>query len=109
MSDIPLQEQDYLVAIKAASALQATLEILDAIVGLATCWIAYGDTQAGADILAFVLRQPEITPETYALAEEHWLELESRICPRVLFDAKAFAQEITLPDMLAYVFAHPSD
>lgn len=98
-------ERDYLAAIRAAHSIGASGEVLDALVGLADVYIERGETQEGADVLAYVLRQAQAAPATRAHAQESWDTLETYICPRVLLDAADFASKAALSDLIEYVFA----
>ncbi len=60
-----------------------------------------GDTTPAANALAFVMLHPAAGPVTYDRAEDLFLELEATICPRVIMDAKAYAQTVTLPSLLS--------
>jgi|GEM_PF-1277470 len=103
MSDIQLTQRDYLAAIQAAQSINATHELYDALVGLCGCYIEQGLTQEASDVLAFVLLQNDLAVDTYDTAIEYFEDLESRICPRVILDAKTFAQEVDLEDIIWYV------
>lgn len=70
---------------------------------LAEYCIEIGQTQAGADILAFVLRQSATDPLTRERADESFAELESRVCPRIILDAREFAADMDLPGMIHYL------
>lgn len=70
---------------------------------LAEYCINLGHTQTGADILAFVLRQSDADPLTLERAEEGFAELESRVCPRIILDAREFAADMDLPGMIHYL------
>jgi len=60
-------------------------------------------TQTAADTLAFLLQDPEVSLTVRAQAAEIFDELESRICPRVILDARGFADGMDLPTMLEYL------
>jgi hypothetical protein len=62
-----------------------------------------GFTQEAADVLAFLLRCDDIPQDCLAAAADLFEELETRICPRVILDAKDFASKATLDDILEYV------
>ena len=100
-----ITEQDLLTSIQAAQAIEATHEILDALTQLAGIYIERGETQEGADVLAFVMRCDDMPDDVYDLADEHWEDLARYICPRVLLDAEDFGSKATLADVIAYVFA----
>lgn len=100
-----MTEKDFLVRIRAAHSLNAIAELLDALTDLAAFYIERGETQEGADVLAFVLQQTNAAPDTQEAAHVHWEDLERYICPRVLLDAEDFAAKATLNDLIEYVFA----
>jgi hypothetical protein len=103
MSDY-LTEQGLLTTIKAALAIDATHELLDSLVYLAAVYIEQGQTQEGADILAYTLRCEDVASETYARAEEVWEDLACWICPRVLLDAEDFASKANFEDIIETIF-----
>ncbi len=53
--------------------------------------------------LAFILRQDALPTELRAMAEELMAEIESRVCPRLVLDARAFAAEMDLQSMVEYL------
>lgn len=101
----PLTEKDLLISLKAAHALGAIHEILATMTDIAAQYNAQGLTQEGADILAFVLRNPYTPEDILEAAEDHWDDLASWICPRVLVDAEDFGSKATLDDVIEYIFA----
>ena len=62
-----------------------------------------GLTQTAADILAFLMIQADASESVKCSAEAMFLELESRICPRVIHDAKEFAAGMDLQTMIEYL------
>ena len=70
---------------------------------LAEYCIEIGQTQTGADILAFLLRQSDADPLTLERAAECFAELESRVCPRIILDAREFAADMDLKGMIHYL------
>lgn len=100
-----MTERDYLASIRAAKSLSAVTELLDSFTGLAAIYVERGETQEGADVLAYVLRHPETAPDTHEAAQAQWDDLERYICPRVLLDAQDFASKADLEDLIEYVFA----
>lgn len=97
-------QKDLHIALKAALAINATCEVLDVMTDIAAGYIQQGYTQEGADVLAFVLIQALLMPDTRSRAEELFAELETRLCPRVLWDAREFAALATLDDVVEYIF-----
>lgn len=65
--------------------------------------IELGQAQTAADTLAFLLLQNDIDPEIFMQAEDVFADLESRICPRVILDAREFAADMDLVSMLEYL------
>ncbi len=100
-----LQEKDWLLMLQAAQSIQARAESLEALVGLAAVYIERGETQEGADVLAFVLRCPDAPDDILQRAQDTWDDLARYICPRVLLDAEDFASKATFADVLEYVYA----
>lgn len=104
MSNELLPEKDYQIALRAALAINAVGEALDAMTSLAQRWLESGSTQEGANLLVFVMNHPDVRYDTFDRAEEMFLELEARACPRVLLDAKEFVLGKSLTTMATYVF-----
>jgi len=96
-------EKDYLASIRASYAIHATDELWFAMTQLAELYIQRGWTQEASDILAFILLQADIPQNTYNQAEELFDDLERSICPRVIWDAKAFASDMDLVGIVEYV------
>ncbi len=67
--------------------------------------IEHGITDHAANILAFVLAQPDVHPSTYDHADALFDDLEATICPRVILDARTYAETATLQNVLAGVQA----
>jgi len=103
-----LEERNWLLILRAADEMNARIESLDAMTNLAQVYIERGETQEGADVLAFVLRCPDTAPDTAERAQQAWDDLACYICPRVLLDAEDFASKATYADLLEYVFAGTS-
>lgn len=104
MSNDLLPEKDYRIALKAALAINAVGEALDAITWVAQGWLQRGSMQEGANLLVFVMNHPDVRYDTFDRAEEMFLELESRACPRVLLDAKEFVLGKSVGTMATYIF-----
>ena len=110
MADYPLTEQDYRIAIRTGYAMNAHAEVLDSMTRLAYLLHKLGHNQEAADLLAYVLIQVDTPADTYDRAEDLMMSLEASICPRVVYDAKAFAYDTTLEDMMDYLFTEdPAD
>ena len=60
-------------------------------------------TQMAADALAFVLLQDDLSPELRQQADELYAEMESRVCPRIILDARQFAADMDLQTTIEYV------
>ncbi|QPC82514.1 hypothetical protein G4Y79_22975 [Phototrophicus methaneseepsis] len=101
----PSTERDLLASVRAAWAIHAYIEVLDAVTELACLYIEQGLTQEGADVLAFVLRQQGLPDDLHKRAVTAYEDLEASICPRVLLDAQDFASKATLWDIVEYVLA----
>lgn len=104
MTDTILTEKDLLISIRMALAIDAFTDALDAMTQLAGLWIERGDTQEGADLLAFVMRDKRTHPETYDKAEDFWDGLATYACPRVMVDAEDFGKKATFDDVVEYIF-----
>ena len=102
-SPLSTPESQWLALLQAARIIDSVADCLAALVGWAAHSIARGETQEGADVLAWVLRQPSVSDETREMAQDLWDELAARICPRVLLDAADFAAYATLDDLCEYV------
>lgn len=109
MPDHDPTEKDYHIALKAALAIDAVSEALDALMGLAQLHIAKGETQTGANLLLFVMNHPDVRHDTFDHAEELFLELETHVCPRVIADARAFVLGKSLATVAAHLFAPPGE
>ena len=96
-------EKDYLASIRASYAIQANDELWYAMTQLAQLYCQRGWTQTPSDLLAFILLQDDVPADIYQQAEELFDDLERSICPRVIWDAKAFASDMDLVGMVEYV------
>lgn len=101
--NVKLTEKDYLASIHVAYKIHAIGELWTAMTRLPELYVSKGWTQEASDILAFILLQDDVPQDIHNLAEELFDDLERSICPRVIWDAKAFAQEMSLEDMVAYL------
>lgn len=66
--------------------------LYDELAQLAILAIAEGQTQTGADVLAFLRRQADLPATVRDMVDEHWEDLATWACPRVLLDAETEAQ-----------------
>ncbi len=60
-------------------------------------------SQAAADILAFLLLQSDLSAAIKETAEDMFADLEGRICPRIVYDAREFAAAMDIIAMLEYI------
>jgi len=82
---------------------EAARQFHRAMIALSENCIALGQTQTAADTLAYLLLRNDIDPELLIRADELFADLESRICPRVILDARDFAAGMDLGSMLEYL------
>ena len=68
----------------------------EALIALAHLMWEREQTQMAADALAFVLLQDDLSLELRELADELFAEMESRVCPRIILDARQFAADMDL-------------
>lgn len=83
------------ITLQAAQAAGLTTEALDALTQLAALLIARHHKEEAAALLAYVLQHGAAYRQIYSHAEDLWLDLETELCPRVLWDARAQAQTLT--------------
>lgn len=69
---------------------------------LAASCIEQGLTETAADILAFVLCRSDVNAALRDSAEDIFADLEGRICPRVIADARGLAAGMDLRTMIEY-------
>jgi hypothetical protein len=103
MSPLSIPESHWFALLQASCVFEARADSLAAFVGIAAYNISRGETQEGADVLAWVMRQPLLSTETHEMAHILWDDLATWICPRVLLDAADFAQYATFDDLYEYV------
>lgn len=92
-----------LASIQNHYAIQAETELFPCFVQLAALYIEAGNTQEGADVLAYLLARPETPAAIQEEAQALWDDLARWICPRVLYDAEDFGRKAELKDLVAYV------
>jgi len=96
---------DYLCkALKSAMDGEAISLALGTLVEIAEHLVEIGDKEWAAHILAVILCYP-LSDYCRERAERLMLDLTSELCPRVIVDAEARAQEITLSDMVTEILA----
>lgn len=103
MTMTPAKKADYLASIHASYAISAMDEFWYAMIQLADLYIKQEETQIASDILAFVLLQDGIATDIYEQADALFDELERRICPRVIWDAKSFANDMDIEGMVEHI------
>lgn len=74
-----------------------------ALIAFAAACLERDMAQTAADTLAFLLQYPGVSASVRDEAVEIFDELESRICPRVILDARSFADGMDLSTMLEYL------
>lgn len=105
MDDYRRARKAFIAVIRSAMAIDATAETLDALVGLALLDLNAGRSDEAAGLLAFALHHPDTPDEARNQAFDLFLDLETRICPRVILDASARAREANLVQMVGEVLA----
>lgn len=88
--------------LSAAMDAEITLKVLDLLVEIAAQHCVLGEKERAAEILAVVKQYP-MHPLTKERALPLWDALECELCPRVIVDATAAADQMTLEDMVALV------
>lgn len=78
-------------------------ELYSAMFAFAAACLERDMTQTAADTLAFLLQDPGVSEAVRGEAAEIVDDLESRICPRVILDARSFADGMDLRTMLEYL------
>src|SRR4051794_589279 len=90
--------------LEAAMEAEITPKVLDILVEVAKMSVYHDDKTFAVEILALALEYP-MRVETLQEAEQLYADLETELCPRVMLDARAQAQVITLEDIVARVLA----
>ena len=88
--------------LKVALRNDAMMMVMDTLVRLTEVLIDKKEKERAAELLTIAMEYPMRTV-TRQKAEQIYLDLEAELCPRVMSDAKALAQEITLDDVLAAI------
>lgn len=99
-----LTESDLRLSIQAGLAIQSPHAVLESLVQLAAVYIDKGNTQEGADILAYLLHRLDTPQDIKEQGQVLWDDLATWICPRVLYDAEDFGRKAALEDVVDYVF-----
>ena len=100
--------RQYCEALRAAIETGAVPAALEALVGIAEALIERGELARAAEILALVLCYP-MHRDTREMAEAMFMDLEGELYPRVIIDAKARAEVLTLDDMATDVLAEMAE
>lgn len=77
--------------------------LLRALYALSQTYWANGLADAAAENLAFILLRDNLAPDLQESAEALLADIESRICPRIILDARTFAAEMDLQSMVEYL------
>lgn len=77
--------------------------LLRAFYALARTYWANGLAEAAAENLTFILLQDNLVPDLQESAEALLADIEGRICPRIILDARTFAAEMDLQSMVEYL------
>ena len=78
----------------------ALVEVYAGLVELAGLMVEHGYTTEAANLLAWLMHQPDVPYDLYDNADDLWIDLEGSLCPRVIADAKMDAALITLRGVL---------
>lgn len=100
-----MTERQLLTALKGSLAIGSVPDALEVMTQIAAVYIGDGMTQEGADVLATVMRHPQVAEDTHEYALDQWEALECWICPRVLLDAEDFGKKATFDDLIEYIYA----
>ncbi|MGB1288870.1 MAG: hypothetical protein ACPG7F_20220 [Aggregatilineales bacterium] len=104
MSALTHEEKTLMLQLKACTSMKLHAGVMQTLVRVADMYIVRGETQEGADVLAYVLRQ-QLPDDVFIRARDLYEGLETWICPRVLMDAQYFADRATLDDIIEYVLS----
>jgi hypothetical protein len=88
--------------LKVALRNDAMMMVMDTLVRLTEVLIEKREKERAAELLTLALEYP-MRPVTRHKAEQIYLDLEAELCPRVMADAKALVDDITLDDLLAAI------
>lgn len=80
----------------------AMLMVMDTLIKIAELLIEKQDQERAVEILVFVLHYP-LRPDSRQRAETLYHELELVLPPRLISDARALANDLTLDDLLAAI------
>jgi hypothetical protein len=85
--------------LKIAMKNEALLMVMDTLIKMAELMTEKGNKERAVEILTIVLQYP-LRQASKIRAETLYNELEAELCPRVLLDAQALAEELTLDDLM---------
>ncbi len=105
MSDFANQARALHSVIRAALEIGATPEVLARLTDYAALLVTHDYTTEAANLLAVVLRHADVPFDVYDRADDLWIDLEGRLCPRVMADAKDAAAFVTLRGATDAAFA----
>ncbi|MDZ4770298.1 MAG: hypothetical protein SGJ24_14315 [Chloroflexota bacterium] len=83
---------------------ELVVKVLDLLVDIAELNAQNDDKTSAAEIVALVMEYP-VRPVTMERAAMLFAMLECELCPRVIYDAHALAQEMTLDEMVLRVLS----
>jgi|GEM_PF-1033904 len=92
------------VIIIAAREIGAQEEVYALLVELAGLMVEHGYKGEAANLLAWLMHQPDVPYDLYDNADDLWIDLEAELCPRVISDAKMDAALLTLRGVLDAAF-----
>lgn len=95
-NDLAAKLQKLSVVINVAREMGAPAEVYARLVELSALLIEHGQTTPAANLLAWLMHQPDVPYDVYDSADDLWIDLEGRLCPRVISDAKMDAPIMTL-------------
>lgn len=95
-------KQSLCAELEIAMECELVVKALDVLVDIADLHIQQGEKTSAAEILALVMEYPA-RPVTMERALLMFDLLQMELCPRVIYDAQALAQEITLDEMVTRV------
>lgn len=105
MSDFKSDAKALHIVTRAAHEIGSKPEVLARLTDYAGLLVEHEFTTEAANLLAVVLNHPDVPFDVYDRADELWLDLEGRLCPRVIADAKEAATFTTLRGAMDAAFA----
>lgn len=109
MPENQASEKELLMTLRAALTIDAVGEVLDAMAELAQRYSARGLTEPAANILTYVMQHPDVRHDTFDFAAITFEDLEARICPRVIEDARLFVLSKSLKTVADYIFSQQAE